>query len=356
MLKTFVIYLNILALITAAVTYTGADVVVLKKGGKYVGTVEDQGDKVKITTDEGPITVAKDGIKAIYKDAAAILKETYNVLAKAQELIDGANKIQNGKERNASLNKAIEMLEKAEAICWDVVEGAYPEKESKAISERIKDIKTKIKHAKAFMVSDTDTPKPPSARDTPPATDKPEPKKVKPRKVDDDKLELARECYNLGVSAFNDKKYDAAKDNLTKALSFDESYAEAYAKLGDTYEMLKEEEVAYENYQRCIEIIDNTESPSDEMSALRDEVKKKTEKFKALEDKLTALNKEFVSKLIELGNQCMEDNDYSLAEEIFALILQIDENNDEAFKSLQNAREELEKEAAEEAEKGSNEK
>lgn len=357
MIRNLCIYLCILSLIIATVApYAGADVVVLKKGGKYVGKVEDQGDKIKITTDEGPITVSKDSIKAIYKDASVILKETYDVLANAQVLIDGANKIQDGKERNASLNKAIEMLEKAEAICWDVAEGAYPEKESKAIGERIKDIKTKIKHAKAFLVSDAETPKPPPPKDTPPAPDKPETKKAKPRKVDDDKMELARECYKLGVSSFNDKKYEDAKENFNKALSYDENYAEAYARLGDTYEMLKEEEVAYENYQRCIEIIDAEEPPSAELSALRDEVKKKTEKFKALEDKLAALNKEFIARLMELGNQCMEDKDYSLAEEIFALILQVEESNKDAFSALQKAREELEKEAAKEVEKDSDEK
>ncbi|MFH1226534.1 MAG: tetratricopeptide repeat protein [Planctomycetota bacterium] len=331
-----------------------AEVVLLKDGNKYIGTVEDQGDKIKITNQDGTISVAKDRIKAIYKDSGVILKETYDILAKAQEMVAGANKIQDGKERNDVLDKAIEMLNGAHDTCDSIVD-AYPAREQDLFYKRIKEINETIKHAKFLKVSNQETPPPPPP--VTPETEKPEPTPKEPDKpqIDQKKMEEAQAFFENGVDTFNAKKYDEARNCFSNAISCNPEYAEAYGKLGDTLETLKEEELAYENYKRCIEIIKNMEEPSPAQTILLNEIIKKTEKFRALEDKTDSLSKDFTTKLLALASQCMTDTDYALAEEIFSLILQVDEKNEEASKGLENVRAELEKAKSAEEEPGKEE-
>ena len=67
--------------------YVLSEIVILKDGGKYIGTIIDEGDKIKITTQDGEITVKKERIKAIYKDATTIIKEITNILTETKTLI-----------------------------------------------------------------------------------------------------------------------------------------------------------------------------------------------------------------------------------------------------------------------------
>ncbi|MFH1228044.1 MAG: tetratricopeptide repeat protein [Planctomycetota bacterium] len=173
--------------------------------------------------------------------------------------------------------------------------------------------------------------------------------------VDQTKIEEAQAFFENGVDSFNAKKYDEARNCFSNAISCNPEYAEAHGKLGDILEMLKEEELAYESYQRCIEIIKNMESPSAAQTILLNETIKKTAKFRDIEEKIIGLDKDFTAKLLVLAGQCMTDADHTMAKEIFSLILQGEENNEEATQGLQQANEEIEKGKAEEEQSGKDE-
>ncbi|MBI4712337.1 MAG: hypothetical protein HY762_03400 [Planctomycetes bacterium] len=340
-MRRMIIAITVLCLLAADLN---AEVVVLKDGTKLVGKVEDQGDKIKVTTQDGEMTVKKDRIKQIYKDAKSLLQDAGAASTEAQKIIDGANKISDPKARNESLDKTIDIIQKKMAELLDAVD-AFSGNDAKLISEQIAELNSKKKLANSLKVMKAEPPPPP-----PPPTVKDPPKK-EPPKVDSKKVEIALEFYNLGLTAFNDKQYDKALEYFNKTASYNET-PELLSRLGDTYEALKEEEQAYETYKSCLETLDKIESPTDEQEQLKDEVTKKIQKFKVFEDKLEAINKETVTKLMELGQECMTDKDYVLAEEVYALVLQIEEGNKEASELLEKARQLLAEEEKN-AEKGS---
>jgi len=352
MRKSNIVILITLMLFILIMPYVVSEVVILKDGNKYIGKVTDEGDILRIATPDGEMTVKKDRIKAIYKDASAIVKETTDILTEAQKLIAGANKIDNPKDRNATLDKSLEMLGKAQNICMDVID-VFTGEDSKSINNQLKEINSTIKQARSLKVLDKDitpleeegkNPTPP-----PPAPESAEPEKSEPKTVDTEKVEAAKEVYNMGLESFKNKKYEEARDFFIKAISYYEEYIEAYAKLGDTYEMLKNEELAYENHSRCIELIDQLpappdETPSEEMVNLRKTLVRKTEKLRAYDDKLADINQEFINSLLNLGTQCLTDNDYLLADEIFSLVLKIEPTNKTALENMETVKKELSKE------------
>ena len=358
-------YTVLLAIIVTFFTITASalsEVVVLKDGSKYIGKITYDGDKVKIATEDGEIIVKKDRIKTIYKDAQTVIKELNDVLTEAQKLTAGANKIEDRTERNAALDKAIEMLMKAQNVCMDVID-AFSGKDAEAIANEFKEINGTLKHARSLKVLDGKTPPPPDLplpqagpKEPPKEKDKPNDEKPQPQETDIESLEAAREFYGLGLAAFKSKQYDKARELFTKAISYNKDFAEAYSKLGDICAILKEEETGYGYYRQCIEIINALQSPlvasptginsanlSEEMIKLREDTLHKIEKFSLLEEKITGLNKEFILKLLDLGNQCISEEDYILSEEILFLAGQLDRTNEEAAGLLKMARAEINK-------------
>jgi len=329
-------------------------VVILKDGNKYIGKTTDEGDSLRIATPDGEMIVKKDRIKATYKDASAIIKETNDIQTEAKKLIADAIKIEDRKERNVPLDKAIDLLVKAQNICADVLD-VFAGKDGEDISKQFTNINYTLKEARSQKVSDKDAP-PPKEEKKPaqpppepvepqkPDTEKPQQDEPEPKTADPEKVDAAKEVYNLGLESFNGKKYDEARDFFLKSISYYEDYPEPYAKLGDTYTMLKDEELGYENYKKCLELISHMTIPSEELAKLRDDVLKKTEKFKPIEDKITNLAVETVSKLMGLGKKCLDDEDYLMAEDVFSLILKIEKDNKEAQENMAKVREMLEKE------------
>ncbi|MFA5794634.1 MAG: tetratricopeptide repeat protein [Candidatus Brocadiia bacterium] len=153
------------------------------------------------------------------------------------------------------------------------------------------------------------------------------------------KIEAARELYNIALDSLKSKQYEEARKLLVKAVEYNPDFAEAYAKLGDTYILLRDEELGYENHKKCLDIIGKSESTSDELAKLSEEIKRKSEKFRLLEDKITSVKKDFIAKVADLGNQSLADSDYFLAEELFSLIERIDTDNTDAADGLRQARE-----------------
>lgn len=164
------------------------------------------------------------------------------------------------------------------------------------------------------------------------------------KQADTEKIEAARELYKLGMSALSKKQYEAAKEHLSKAISFNPNYIEGYAALGDVYEALKSDELAYENHRRAIELINLTTDPPAELTALRAKLARKTEKLFAYEEKISAVNTEATNALLELGGQCLTDFDYLLAGEIFILALNIDPTHQTAMENMEKIKSELDKE------------
>ncbi|MEW6027692.1 MAG: hypothetical protein AB1599_10430, partial [Planctomycetota bacterium] len=218
MRRANIIVLLTLILFTIVIHYVDSEVVILKDGNKYIGKITDEGDTLKIATPDGEMVVKKDRIKAIYKDAVAIVRETTDILSEAQQLIAGANKIEDPKERNSTLDKSLEMLTKAQNICMDVVD-VFTGEDGKAIGNQLKEINGTMKQARSLKVMDKELPdaktdtqqtQPPEpAEPEKPKTDKPE---TEPRTIDPEKVEAAKEVYNLGLESFKDKKYEEARD------------------------------------------------------------------------------------------------------------------------------------------------
>ncbi|MBI5779307.1 MAG: hypothetical protein HZA49_07615 [Planctomycetes bacterium] len=159
------------------------------------------------------------------------------------------------------------------------------------------------------------------------------------------KKEVVQDLYNLGLSALEKKQYEKARDLLLKAISYDDNFIEAHAKLGDAYQLLKEEELGYESYKKCLQIINKTENPSEDMLKLSEDIQQKIKKFKALDDKISAITEEFIIKFMATGNQSLGTSDYLLADEIFSLVLRMALDNTEAAEGLQKARAEFAQEA-----------
>ncbi len=322
--------------------------VILKDGSKYIGKITEDGDKIKITTEDGEIVVKKDRIKTIYKDAETISKELNDILTEAQTLTAGANKIEDRTERNAALDKAIEMLMKAQNICLDVID-VFTGKDAETIAGKFKEINGTLKHARSLKVLDKDITTPTPSKEPP--KDKPKDEKTKPKESEIELQEAAREFYGLGLAAFKSKQYDKARELFIKSISYNKDFPEAYGKLGDICAILKDEETGYGYYRQCIEIINALQSTlavsganlSEQLTKLREDTLPKIEKFRLLEEKITGLNKELILKLLDLGNQCISEEDYILAEEILALAGQLDRNNAEAAGLLKKAREEINK-------------
>lgn len=173
--KNILLLVCFIAFITI-INYALSEVVITKDGSKYNGKVTDEGDKIKVVTADGELTIKKDRIKVIYKDVATIVKETNDILKEAQELIAGANKIQDPKERNATLDKALEMLRKGQDICMDVID-VFSGKDAEAISNQFKEINGAIKHANSLKVMKEELPTPPkepTPDNLPPVKPKPE--------------------------------------------------------------------------------------------------------------------------------------------------------------------------------------
>jgi len=161
-------------------------------------------------------------------------------------------------------------------------------------------------------------------------------------KSGDEKKEVAKEFYNLGSEALKNKDYHKAILMLNRAINYNEVYAEAYAKLGEAQELLKEdEELAFENYKKCIELINTNESPTDDLVKLKADITRKIEKYKALEDKLSGYNDEFIASLMNLGEKCTGEDNWILAEEIYSLILKVEMDNDEAAELLRKTKDKI---------------
>jgi len=336
MRKTLISIFSTALFFCILITTILSEVVILRDGNKYIGNLTDNGDTYQINTPDGVMTVKKDRVKSIYQDAATVIKQNNEILAEAQKLIAGANKIPDPKERNATLDKSIEMLMKCQGVCFDVLE-IFSGRDGEAIAGQFKDINGTLKHARFLKVLDTDLNVPPTVEPLP--TTKPQAKTINPKDI-----EAAKESYELGILLLEGKQYEKARDILLRAISANPDFAEAYVRIGEAYAMLKDDELAYTNYCKFLEIAGKVSVPSKELVKLQEDALRKTEKFRLLSNKISALTDNLIFDLICLGDICLDDNDYILGDDVLSLVLKIENNNSEAQKGLKRIKEELKKE------------
>src|SRR3989339_865847 len=154
---------------------------------------------------------------------------------------------------------------------------------------------------------------------------------------DEQKTATAREFYNAGLDALKTKKYDKARDFFIKTISYHEAFAPAYAKLGDAYLALKENELGYEYYKKFIALADKLNDSSEDMAKLYKEILDKIKKLQAAEEKAALLNNDFLDKLLEVGKASLDAGDCVTAGEMFSFALEMQADQPEASDGLKQA-------------------
>ena len=77
-----------------------------------------------------------------------------------------------------------------------------------------------------------------------------------------------RDSYDTGYKAYRSGDYETAIENLTKAVSYDETNSEALYALANSYRDNGNKRQAKETYQKVIELFPNTEKATQSQRAL----------------------------------------------------------------------------------------
>ena len=97
-----------------------AEVLVLKDGTHYSGTLVDKGDAWEVTTKHGSLLIKKSEVEQILTDPKDASKEVDALRAEAQRLYEEGCAKDDADARNATLDAAIKLLEKAKRIYTDL--------------------------------------------------------------------------------------------------------------------------------------------------------------------------------------------------------------------------------------------
>ena len=314
--------LFILFFITLTANTAISEIVILKGGGKYIGQITDAGGDMQIITPYEKVLVGKERVEKIYKDMAEISADITNVINNTRLAVEAAGKIVGPKEHNAELDRQIDILTKYQKICSEAM-GIFTGNENEPYQDLYKKISALIAIARDSRIVETAEVKP---ADTQPIE----------TKTDD--VSIAQELYAMGFNAIKQKQYDKAKEYLVKSLTYSKILPQTYAKLGDLYTILKDEEIGYVNYQISLNLIKKISNPPDEIIILREDILKKMDKFRILRYKIYGNEKDFSDEFFRLGEKCLADENYILAEDVFSIALKIGVDSDGAEKNLANVR------------------
>ena len=86
--------------------------------------------------------------------------------------------------------------------------------------------------------------------------------------LQDTGTDLAVNYYDTGYKAYRSGDYETAIENLTKAVSYDETNSEALYALANSYRDNGNKRQAKETYQKVIELFPNTEKATQSQRAL----------------------------------------------------------------------------------------
>ena len=305
-----------------------AELVVLTDGGKILGRVEEQEEQIEVTNDWGRFIVKKKDLKAVYQDAQSILDKSSEKVKEVSVIREKAQAMDDLIERKQELEKCIELLKEAKSIARDGLD-VFSEEKTRLFSHQIAEINMALRDIRSLKVLEVKTERPvttlPSSEVKPSSSgDKPEPAVTK---IKSENEEIAEQFYLLAQEYLEDKEYDRVVENLNKALKYNPGFFQASAQLGETYEILKDEEKAWHYYQLCLKIMKESNADlSVELILLRAAILLRAEK---LTEDLTRINKDLVEKLTLLGIQGVDSQGYMLAIDIFNLVLEIEPENEE---------------------------
>ncbi|MCK5578002.1 MAG: hypothetical protein KAI63_00610 [Planctomycetes bacterium] len=309
-------------------TGLSAELVVLTDGGKILGRVEEQEEQIEVTNDWGRFIVKKKDLKAVYQDAQSILDKSSEKVKEVSIIREKAQAMGDLIERKQELEKCIELLKEAKSIARDGLD-VFSEEKTRLFSHQIAEINMALRDIRSLKVLEVKTERPvttlPSSEVKPSSSgDKPEPAVTK---IKSENEEISEQFYLLAQEYLEDKEYDRVVENLNKALKYNPGFFQASAQLGETYEILKDEEKAWHYYQLCLKIMKESNADlSVELILLRAAILLRAEK---LTEDLTRINKDLVEKLTLLGIQGVDSQGYMLAIDIFNLVLEIEPENEE---------------------------
>ena len=89
-----------------------AEVIILKDGTRYSGTLVDKGDAWEVSTKHGSLLIKKSEVDQILTDPRDASKGVDALRAEAQRLYEEGCAKQDADDRNATLDAAIKLLEK----------------------------------------------------------------------------------------------------------------------------------------------------------------------------------------------------------------------------------------------------
>ncbi|MDI6732666.1 MAG: hypothetical protein QME16_01870 [Planctomycetota bacterium] len=142
-----------------------SEIVILKDGSKYIGSLQEEGQVIKIATPppkQTTIAVNKDDIKVIYSDINAIVDKIRVTIKKADEIVDRATKSEDLDNRNKEIEKGLEILKEAQSIAIETAE-FFTGENQKVFNEVMSEINQAMKYARSLMVT---KPKPLPSSDT----------------------------------------------------------------------------------------------------------------------------------------------------------------------------------------------
>ncbi len=180
MKRYLVIGLIILGLFMSSWNPSQAEIIILKRGSKIIGKVEDlDKEQIKVTTEFGELEVKKEDIKSIYKDGASVIKESRELLAKIKESINKILEIKDGDQRNEEIEGIVTSLRAMSETCEGILEVISQPNELKQLGALIQEINQLIKLVYTFKVVKGVVPSPPEPE--PPVLEEvPEPEPEEP--------------------------------------------------------------------------------------------------------------------------------------------------------------------------------
>jgi len=133
----------------------------------------------------------------------------------------------------------------------------------------------------------------------------------------------ADDFYFSGANAYRDGAYETAITDLTEAIRLDPNYAKAYSTRGDTYAIMREKELAHNDYVRAAEIYRFKKQYSYAITAYNEAL--------SMDDKSVTANMGRASLFMARGEEVAAIADYES-------VIRVDRRNFDAYLGLGKAR------------------
>ncbi|MFH1228290.1 MAG: tetratricopeptide repeat protein [Planctomycetota bacterium] len=146
--------------------------------------------------------------------------------------------------------------------------------------------------------------------------------------------DLAGIYYKNGCKFYNDNKLDDAVRMFNKAILYRREYPQAFYKLGECYEKLKNNAESLKNYRLCRQCLLQQPELAKENEPMLGQAEKKIEQLDVNSKQLGKTKNDYTSELFKLANTCLDKKYYNFTERLANLILVIDSNNKDAQEIL----------------------